>query len=80
MSRYLDPKADVVFKKIFQEHPDLLKSFLNAVLPLPADGLISTLECLPSEQIPVIPVLKQGGMSLNQYTGLSVEEIEKPLS
>ncbi|MCD8542096.1 MAG: Rpn family recombination-promoting nuclease/putative transposase, partial [Gammaproteobacteria bacterium] len=37
MSRYLDPKADVVFKKIFGDHPDLLMSFLNAVLPLPAD-------------------------------------------
>jgi len=24
MSRYLDPKADVVFKKIFGEHPNLL--------------------------------------------------------
>jgi hypothetical protein len=31
MSRYLDPKTDVVFKKIFGEHPHLLKSFLNAV-------------------------------------------------
>ena len=25
----------MVFKKIFGEHPHLLKSFLNAVLPLP---------------------------------------------
>ena len=40
MSRYLDPKTDVVFKKIFGQHPSLLKSFLNAVLPLPEDGLI----------------------------------------
>lgn len=30
MSRYLDPKADVVFKRIFGEHPHLLKNFLNA--------------------------------------------------
>ncbi len=29
MSRYLDPKADVVFKKIFGDHPHLLMSFLN---------------------------------------------------
>lgn len=27
MGRYLDPKADVVFKKIFGQHPHLLKSF-----------------------------------------------------
>jgi len=58
MSRYLDPKADVVFKKIFSQHPDLLISFLNAVLPLPEGGLIASLEYLPSEQVPVIPVFK----------------------
>lgn len=58
MPRYLDPKADVVFKKIFAQHPDLLKSFLNAVLPLPKDGLIVSLEYLPSEQVPVIPAFK----------------------
>src|ERR1700722_20033666 len=58
MSRYLDPKSDVVFKKIFGEHPNLLKSFLNAVLPLPPEGLIETLEYLPSEQVPVIPIFK----------------------
>ena len=40
MSRYLDPKADVVFKKVFGEHPHLLISFLNAILPLPDDGQI----------------------------------------
>ncbi len=45
MPRYLDPKADVVFKKIFGQHPDLLKSFLNAVLPLPKSGLILKLSC-----------------------------------
>ncbi len=58
MSRYLDPKADVVFKKIFIQHPALLKSFLNAVLPLPVDGQIESLEYLPSEQVPVIPAFK----------------------
>ena len=58
MSRYLDPKADVVFKKIFGQHPDLLISFLNAVLPLPPDGQIESLEYLPHEQVPEIPVFK----------------------
>jgi predicted transposase/invertase (TIGR01784 family) len=58
MSRYLDPKTDVVFKKIFGQHPDLLKSFLNAVLPLPADGLIENLEYLSNEQVPAIPTFK----------------------
>ena len=59
MSRYLDPKADVVFKKIFGEHPHLLKSFLNAVLPLSPDRQINEIEYLPSESAPKIPSLKR---------------------
>lgn len=66
MSRYLDPKADVVFKKIFGERPDLLKSFLNAVLPLPEDGLIASLDYLPSEQVPVIPEFKSTMVDIHQ--------------
>ena len=59
MSRYLDPKADVVFKKIFGEHPTLLISFLNALLPLPSDSPIISLTYLPSEQVPAIPEFKR---------------------
>jgi len=59
MSRYLDPKADVVFKKIFGDHPHLLKSFLNAVLPLSTEGQIVELEYLPNEQVPHIPAFKR---------------------
>lgn len=59
MLRYLDPKADVVFKKIFGEHPSLLISFLNAILPLPADRPIVSLEYLSNEQSPKIPALKK---------------------
>lgn len=58
MTRYLDPKSDIVFKKIFGQHPRLLKSFLNAVLPLPEDGLIESLEYLSLEQTPTIPAFK----------------------
>ena len=43
MARYLDPKSDLVFKKIFGEHPNLLKDFLNAILPLPQDCTIESL-------------------------------------
>ena len=32
--KYLNPKADLTFKKIFGEHPDLVMSLLNALLPL----------------------------------------------
>ena len=33
MSKYLDPKADLTFKKVFGEHRDLVVSFLKALLP-----------------------------------------------
>ena len=59
MPRYLDQKADVVFKKIFGEHPHLLMSFLNAVLPLPPSQPIVELHYLSTEQIPPIPVFKR---------------------
>ena len=59
MSRYLDPKADVVFKKIFGEHPNLLISFLNALLPLPSSSPIVSLTYLQNEQVPVIPEFKR---------------------
>lgn len=59
MGRYLDPKCDLVFRKIFGDHPHLLKSFLNAILPLPEDKKIVELEYLPHDQIPQIPILKR---------------------
>lgn len=37
MSRYLDPKADLTFKKMFGEHKDLVISFLNALLPFESE-------------------------------------------
>ena len=42
--RYLDPKADLTFKKIFGEHKDLLISLLNALLPLADDEQIESVE------------------------------------
>ncbi|MCX6278182.1 MAG: Rpn family recombination-promoting nuclease/putative transposase [Bacteroidetes bacterium] len=54
--RYLDPKNDLTFRKVFGQHPKLLKSFLNAMLPLTIP--IRDLEYLPAELVPVIPALK----------------------
>jgi hypothetical protein len=34
MAKYLDPKADVTFKKVFGEHKNLVISLLNALLPM----------------------------------------------
>lgn len=57
-AKYLDPKADLTFKKVFGNHPDLLISFLNALLPLADDEQIVSLEYKPTELVPVTPLLK----------------------
>ncbi len=57
--RYLDPKNDLTFKKVFGEHPHLLKSMLNAMLPFKSESEhIASLEYLPAEQVPQVPLLK----------------------
>lgn len=56
--RYLDPKNDLTFKKIFGQNPDLAMSLLNALMPFDEDQYIVELEYLPPEQVPDIPVLK----------------------
>jgi len=56
--RLLDPKSDIVFKKIFGQHPELIKSFLNGILPLPKGRLIESISYLPPEQSPRIPAMK----------------------
>ena len=55
MERYLDPKNDLLFKKIFGEHKDLLISFLNALLPLKDEQEIQEIEYLSPEQVPETP-------------------------
>lgn len=56
--RYLNPKADLTFKRVFGEHPDLVKSFLNALLPLHREEYITDIEYLPSEMVPDNPLRK----------------------
>jgi predicted transposase/invertase (TIGR01784 family) len=56
-SRYLDPKVDFAFKRVFGEHKHLLISFLNAMLPLPEAAPITDLEYLAPEQVPELPGL-----------------------
>jgi len=55
---YLDPKNDLTFKKVFGQHPHLLTSFLNAILPLPEGSFIESLEYLPVELAPENPLQK----------------------
>lgn len=58
MAKYLDPKADLTFKKIFGEHPDLVISLLNALLPFSEEQKITEIEYLPSELTPDNPMRK----------------------
>lgn len=57
--RYLNPKADLTFKKVFGEHPDLIMSLLNALLPFEsADDEIEEIEYLTPELVPDTPLKK----------------------
>ncbi|MGN0852937.1 MAG: Rpn family recombination-promoting nuclease/putative transposase [Kiritimatiellia bacterium] len=58
MARYLDPKADVTFKKVFGEHKNLVMSLLNALLPLEDGKRVESIEYLPSELVPRTPTSK----------------------
>jgi hypothetical protein len=63
MGKYLNPKADLTFKKIFGEHPHLVVSLLNALLPLKEDEHVESIEYWPAEKIV-------------EVTGLTAEQIE----
>ena len=63
MGKYLDPRADLTFKKIFGErlrvgeqssgmHKHLYISLLNALLPLKDDECVESIEYWPADQIP----------------------------
>lgn len=56
--KYLDPRADLTFKRVFGEHPDLVISLLNALLPLDKDHLIKSVEYIPIELVPDNPLKK----------------------
>ena len=58
MARYLNPKNDFIFKRIFGEHPDLLISFLNALMPFESGRQIEEIEYLSPELVPESPIKK----------------------
>ena len=58
MAKYLDPRIDLTFKKVFGENEDLLMSLLNALLPLPEGDEIESIEYLPTELVPETPLKK----------------------
>ena len=59
MRKYLNPKADLTFKKVFGEHPDLVISFLNAMLPFDSpEENITEVKYLNPELVPQNPLRK----------------------
>ena len=58
MAKYLDPKADLTFKKVFGEHKELVISFLNALLPLEPGRQVESIEYLAPELYPRTPESK----------------------
>jgi predicted transposase/invertase (TIGR01784 family) len=69
--RFVNPKNDIAFKKIFgnEERKEILISFLNAVLDLSDDREIADLEILNPYQSPKVEALK--------YTLLDVQARDK---
>ena len=57
--QYLDPKNDLTFRKIFGDHPRLLISFLNALLPFDQGREIVSIEYLDADLLPELPGLKR---------------------
>ena len=64
MAKYLDPKADVTFKKVFGEHKNLVISLLNALLPLDEGKQVEKIEYLPLRYVTLTP--------LNEYPGYNI--------
>lgn len=71
--KYLDPKTDLTFKKIFYKHPDLLISLLNALLPLSDDEQIKSIKYLPTE-LKENPEIQKALEEL-KVTGFTEEEL-----
>jgi hypothetical protein len=67
--KYLNPKADLTFKKVFGEHPDLVMSLLNALLPLDEGKQIEHVEYLTPEMVPENPGKKGGVQRLPSVFG-----------
>jgi predicted transposase/invertase (TIGR01784 family) len=51
--RFFNPRNDVAFKKVFVNHAELTKSFLNSTLRLEGSRKIQTVEFLPTERLPM---------------------------
>ena len=73
--KYLNPKADLTFKLLFGEHPDLVMSLLNALLPLEAGREIESVEYATPEMIPENPGKKNSIVDVRCHDNLGREFI-----
>ncbi len=64
-ARYLDPKNDLTFRKIFGQRPHLLISFLNSMLPLEEGQVIEEIEYTNNEMLPELPGFKRSMVDVN---------------
>ncbi len=64
-AKYLDPKNDLTFKKIFGEHENITKSFLNAFIPFEKGQYIESLTFGDKELIQELPELKYSVVDVN---------------
>ncbi len=62
--RFVDPKNDVAFKKVFadKKHKHVLINFLNSVLDLPSN--IKDLTIVRTDQVPIIEFLKETSLDI----------------
>ena len=74
--KYLDPKADLTFKKIFGNHPKRLISLQNALLPLSEEEQIHEIKYLPTELVPQLEGGKNTIVCL-LYTSSSKQGIDQ---
>ena len=65
--KYLNPKADLTFKLVFGENPDLVMSLLNALLPLGPDEQITHVEYISPEMVPDNPAKKNSVVDVRCY-------------
>jgi predicted transposase/invertase (TIGR01784 family) len=58
MPRYLDPKSDLTFKRVFGEHKNLCISLINSMIPFETGREAVDIEYMTGELVPPLPELK----------------------
>ena len=84
-SKYLNPKNDIAFKKIFgsEDHKDLLIDFLNGVLNLTGDKIIEQVDFLNPIQAPktfgakqsIVDILCKDARNIRYIVEMQIAEI-----